>query len=67
MRFQSQIRILSLDINGELCAGPWRAVDAGYPQKWGAKAAGAIEQRSLLKQGVAAEVRTVDVKKGVVV
>lgn len=67
MRYQSQIRVLSLDVNGQLCAGPWQAVDRGYPQKWGAKAAGSIEQHRLLNQGVATEVRTVDVKKGVVV
>lgn len=66
MRFQSQFRILSLDVNGQLCAGPWQSAGS-YPQKWGANVAGSMELRSLLSQGVAAEARTVDVKKGVVV
>jgi hypothetical protein len=66
-KFRSQVRALSLDIQGNLVAGAWEDVDVPTVSKLTAKLAGNIEQRRLLTLGYATEVRTIDLKTGAAV
>jgi hypothetical protein len=66
-KFRSQVRALSLDIQGNLVAGPWEWAGDEYFQKWGARVAAGIEQRRLFRLGYATEVRTIDLKTGATV
>lgn len=66
-KYQSQVRILSLGPQGEILADVWSTVDVPTASKFTAKVAGMLEVRRLTKLGYAVEVRTINLKKGVVV